>query len=177
MKKILFKILKYGFISVVILILLAFAAIKYILWSMSPTIYKKPKYYKAVKEQIVEQNKIKHFPEEIPADATEVQFLGYTQMPYDGEMLLLNFKTNKTYIDNELKKNEFWNKNDKLGQKQDIYFVPKVTKDFKEQDYTYYVIKDDDNKNYYKKYFPYFSGIGISKDANKILYYYIFPAD
>ena len=177
MKKILLKILKYVFISIVILILLAFAAIKYILWSMSPTIYKKPKYYKTVKEQIVEKDKIKHFPEEIPVDATEVKFLGYTQMPYDGEMLLLNFKTNKTYIDNELKKNEFWNKNDKLGQKQDIYFVPKVTKDFNEQDYTYYAIQGSYTDEQMKEYFPGRIGIGIDMKNNKILYFYRYPAD
>ncbi len=162
---------------ILLFILIIIGLIKFVLWSLKPTIYTNPKDYQYLKEKIVEQNKIKHFPDKIPENATDIHFKGYTDMPYNGELILLNFKIDKSYIENELKKNDFWNKSDKLGQKQNIYFVPKVTDDFNENDYTYYVIKDDDNKDYYKKFFPYFSGIGVNISDNKILYYYILPAD
>ena len=42
---------------------------------------------------------------------------------------------------------------------------------------TFYVLKTKDNEQLAKEYFPYFSGIGVDKNINSILYYYIQPAD
>jgi len=177
MKNTVFKILKYAFITFLTLILLFAGYVGLNLWSMKPKIYKNPKDYQMMKARMVEQDKIKHFPDEIPADATEIQFFAYTQMPYDGELLLLNFKTNKKFIENELKKNEFWNKNDKLGQKQSIYFTTNLLENFNEQDYTYYAIQGNYTNERLKELFPGRTWLGIDIKHNKIIYYHRYPAD
>ena len=40
---------------------------------------------------------------------------------------------------------------------------------------TFYVLNNDANREYYETNFPYFNGIGINKNYNEILYYYICP--
>ena len=58
-----------------------------------PKIYKNPKDYQVIKEKIVAQDKIKHFPKEIPANATEILMYGYQNTDFYGEEFLLSFKT------------------------------------------------------------------------------------
>ena len=76
-----------------------------------------------------------------------------------------------------IKKYDFWNKNDKIGTKQKIYHMYKITDDFNPEDYTYFLIKDLNMERYYKKYFHLLNGIGVDGKHNKILYYHIIPED
>lgn len=134
------------------------------------------KNYPIALSDIKNKEEILHFPAKIPEGAKNIKVYEYSDMPYNGEILLLNFEIDENYIDKELKRNKFINK-DKLGDAQKIYYVPKVSSDFKINEYTYFVLDTKDNRSFYPKYFPYFTGIGIKNNKSAILYYYIFPAD
>ena len=133
--------------------------------------------YDKAYNNIKRTEKITHFPKSIPTSAKNIEVYEYSKKPDNGEVLMLKFKIDKDYINQELKKHEFLNASTKLGTKQEIYNIPQMTKKFNPENYTYYVLKDDENKLFYKKYFPYFSGIGISKNKDEILYYYFNPGD
>ncbi len=160
-------------------ILLVFLALKifFVIFPPPPSKYTDPKDYFVIKEKIEKQDKIKHFPAQIPENATEVAMYGYTDMPYNGEMLLLEFKIDRPYIEKELSKYDFWNKEDEIGTKRKIYFMPNPREDFNADDYTYYVLKEPENERGYREFFPYYDGIGVDGERNKILYYHIYPAD
>ncbi len=165
------------FIFVVLFILLIAGFIAYLYITASPSEYTDPKDYQIIKEKMVQQDEIKHFPAQIPENATEVAMYGRTDMPYNGETFVLEFKTNRQYIEKELSKYDFWNKDDKIGTKRKIYFMPSPRKEFNADDYTYYVIKELNGERGYKEFFPYYNGIGVDGKQNKILYYHIYPAD
>lgn len=133
------------------------------------------KYNKAIKA-IERQEKIYHFPKKIPFNAEDIQFYCYTDS-FNGEVMLLKFKIDKKFILKELKTYKFINQDTKLGTKQKIYFMPSDKNRIISDNYTFYVIDDQENREYYKQYFPYFSGIGVSPDLKYILYYYINPKD
>ena len=166
-------------ISTVVFIFIAFLAVKTVIaiFTYPPTKYEDPKDYLIIKEKIEKQDEIKHFPVRIPENATEVAMYGYTDMPYNGEMLLLEYKIDRPYIEKELSKYDFWNKKDKIGTKRKVYFMPSLRADFNVDDYTYYVLKELENERGYREYFPYYNGIGVDGERNKILYYHIYPAD
>ena len=164
--------------SIFIVVLLVFCAIKLVLAIITTPQprYTEPKDYQIIKEKITRQDKITHFPKVIPPNVMNVELFGYSSMPFSGEAIMLSFNTDKEYIDNELKKYDFINKNDKLGQEQKLYHVYKMNENFNEKDYTYYVINDKENRQI-PKLFPYFSGIGVNKKKSKILYYYMMYGD
>lgn len=166
-------------VSTISLLLLAFLTVKMMMgiFTFTPTEYTNPEDYQIIKEKMQEQNKIKHFPSEIPEKAIEIYMYGKTDMPHNGETFLLEFKIDRLYIEKELKKYDFWNKKDKLGTKRKIYYMPKLRKDFNSDDYTYYVLKEPENERGYREFFPYFNGIGVDGENNKILYYHIYPSD
>ena len=163
--------------SLVAIILFIAGFIAYLYITAEPSEYTDPKNYQTIKEKIEKQDKIKHFPAQIPENATEVAMYGYTDMPYNGEMLLLEFKIDRPYIEKELSKYDFWNKKDKIGTKRKVYFMPSPREDFNANAYTYDVIKEPENERGYREYFPYYNGIGVDGEQNKILYYHIYPAD
>lgn len=168
------NILKYSFFLFTV-------AVVFVCVSFIYPIYKENKItinknYPIALSDIKNKEEILHFPAKIPEGAKNIKVYEYSDMPYNGEILLLNFEIDENYIDNELKKNKFINK-DKLGEVQKIYYVPKVSSDFKINEYTYFVLDTKDNRSFYPKYFPYFTGIGIKNNKSAILYYYIFPAD
>lgn len=135
-----------------------------------------PKKYNKAINHIERQEKISHFPKNIPSNAEDIQFYCYTDS-FNGEVLLLKFKTDKEFVLKELKTYKFINQDTKLGTKQKIYFMPSDKNRIISDNYTFYVIDDKENREYYKQYFPYFSGIGVSPDLKYVLYYYINPKD
>lgn len=166
------------FIKTILTILFIFALFiggiyLFILYRIHQNEYTNPKDYQKALEQITNKEDVKHFPPQIPSNASKVKFFGYSTS-YSGEMLMLEFKIDKPYIEKEFNSYEFINKNDKFGTTQKIYHMPK---EFNSKSYTYYVLKTPDNLSFYKEYFPYFSGIGIDIKHNKILYYYISPGE
>lgn len=135
-----------------------------------------PAKYEEVVKQLIRQEKITFLPKTIPDGASNVQLYSY----YDSverECLLLKFKINKEYIENELKTHEFLNSDTPIGAKQDIYFIPNDNGRISSEGFTFYVIKDNENESYYKQYFPYFTSIGVDKSLEYIIYYYMLPND
>lgn len=144
--------------------------------STSVEIVKEPTQYEQLLKEIIRQEKIYFFLKKIPSDATEVQLFAY----YDNverECIILKFKINKEYIENELKKHEFINSNDKLGAEQNIYRMFTDNGRISIKDFTFYVLKDKEKESYYPQYFSYFTSIGVDKNLEHIIYYYILPND
>ena len=163
-------------VSVGAFILLIAGFIGYLYITAEPSEYTDPKDYLIIKEKIEKQDKIKHFPKMIPTEAKEVELYGFSSMPYAGEALMLSFSADKKYIDNELKKNDFINKKDKIGKEQKLYNVYKMNDKFNEKDYTYFVLRNADNIQA-PNIFPYYNGIGVNKENSRILYYYMMYGD
>jgi len=157
-----------------IALILIFIFIFFIAYKNPNRIYNNNKDYQKIYKKIIRTHKIQHFPTNIPENSKNIKIQGYSQTQGNGEFLLLEFKTNTAYINNELQSHKFIN-NDKIGTKQKIYYFPH--KNFDLSNYTFYVIEDSENIKYSKKYFPYFSGIAINMKDEKILYYYISPSD
>lgn len=135
-----------------------------------------PAKYEEVVKQLIRQEKLTFLPKTIPEGATDVQLYSrYDKV--EREFLLLKFKVNKEYIENELKKHEFLNADTLIGAKQDIYFIPNDNGRISSDGFTFYVIKDKENEAYYQQYFPYFTAIGVDKNMEHIIYYYILPND
>lgn len=173
-----YKLLKIIGTTTLILIISLIIFLKLLINSLfAPLkIVKEPTQYEQLLKEIIRQEKIYFFPKKIPSDATEVQLFAY----YDNverECIILKFKINKEYIENELKKHEFINSNDKLGAEQNIYHMFTDSGRISIKDFTFYVLKDKENESYYPQYFPYFTSIGVDKNLEHIIYYYILPND
>ncbi len=172
------KLLKIAGI-VVLLGIISFATYFWLLiTSICPPVklVRTPAKYEQVVKQLMRQEKITFLPKTIPNGASDIQLYSY----YDNverECLLLKFKINKEYIENELKKHEFLNADTPIGTKQDIYFIPSDDGRISSDGFTFYVIKDKENESYYKQYFPFFTSIGVDKNLEHIIYYYILPND
>ncbi len=120
---------------------------------------------------------IKHFPKTISKNPDDAKFYCYTS-DYHGEWVLLLIKADKDYINQELKSYKFINSEDKIGDYQEIYYMPSEEVGIqKNTDLTYYVLDNADNRHYYPKSFPYYNGIGVDKIMEHIFYYYITPDD
>ena len=132
--------------------------------------------YKSVLSSIEKQSEIIHFPKTIPNDAKDVKFYYWTSS-MNGSLLLLQFKINKKYIQNELKRLSFINYYQPIGCRQNIYHFPHQKDFINPNNLTFYVLKNKDNEYIFKKYFPYFSGIGVDRTMEHIVYYYIEPDD
>ena len=83
------------------------------------------------------------------------------------------FKTNKNYIDQELKNHKFLNSNTPIGTTQETYYIYNDNNKININNTTWYVIDNKNNRQIYPKYFPYYSSSGISNNLDFIIYYYI----
>ena len=137
---------------------------------------KNPKNYAKAQSIIKQQGKISHFPKTIPADAKNVQMYCYTS-DYSGEVFILKFYINKKYIEQELQNNKFLNSNTPVGTHQDIYYIFTDNNRIKIDNTTWYVLDNEENKQIYPNYFPYYNSIGVSNNLDFIIYYYIAPGD
>ena len=135
---------------------------------------KNPSKYDKAYSIIKAKNKITHFPKVIPSNAKKVKMYCYTS-DFNGEIFLLEFKIDKNYIEQELLKHKFVNI-PKTGEMQAIYHFYEGN-GIKHDGYMFYVIDDEENREYSAKYFPYFSGIGVNKNMDYILYYFFYPSD
>lgn len=166
----------FALILVVVLSLLLFLYPLFQAFIAPIEVTRNPAKYEKIISKLMRQEKIKFLPKKIPAEASEVQFYSYSD-PIEGERVLLKFKINKDYIQKELNTHEFLNADTPIGAKQDIYFIPNEHAKISVEGFTWYVIKDKENEDYYKKYFPYFTSIGIDKNFEYIIYYYMLPND
>lgn len=164
-------ILVIGIIAVIAIILLYFHFTSYNLKTNNIK-----KYEKCIKSVKYPEH-IKHFPKTISKNLQDAKFYCYTS-DYHGEWVLLLLKSNKDYINQELKSYKFINSEDKIGDYQEIYYMPSEEVGIqKNTDLTYYVLDNADNRHYHPKFFPYYNGIGVDKTMEHIFYYYITPDD
>ena len=126
---------------------------------------------------IQNKEKITHFPKIIPTNAKAQLYCYPAEYNGQGELVILRLTTDKTYIEYELKSHTFLNSQTPIGTGQNIYNMPTETVGIPKEDLTFYVLKNKDNEYYYKTYFPYFTGIGVDKNLENIVYYYIEPSD
>ena len=176
MKKLkpLFKVLLIISGIILLLIVLLFAAFIIILYTISPKPIKDVDKYSECLYFVKNKDKIKHFPIKIDVDKKDADLYCRYAEGSNYELVLLALKTDKNYIKRELKSHSFLNSDTPLGTKQKIYHMPSEAVGITSEYLTYYVL-DDNNYNENEPYFPYFTGIGISKDMSYILYYYINP--
>ena len=132
--------------------------------------------YNKIMHNVKNPKKIAHFPKDIPNNAKDVKFY-YWASNTNGEVMLLQLKTDKKYITDELNRLEFFNCYDSVGCRQNIYHFPQTKGFLKSHNYTFFVLKNDENESVYKKYFPYFTGVGVDNNLEHIIYYYIEPDD
>ena len=183
-KKIILKILIVIAISLSILftifgiIIFIIVFVMYSL-SQSPTIYTNPNDYNKCLKSEYSQESIKHFPKTIPDNVQEViLYCVPANNKYDGSLILLKLKVDKEYIKNELNSYKFLNSKTPVGTPQKIYHMPSEnTVGIDRNKLTYYVLDNKDNEWASKLYFPYFTGIGVDKNYEYILYYYIMHDD
>lgn len=184
LKKLIFKMLIA--IAIILVILLSlFVTIAFIVifiissLSQETTVYKTPNQYNTCLKSEYYQENIKHFPKNIPDHAQEVSlYCAPAGYKYDSALILLKLKIDKEYIKNELNNHKFLNSKTPVGTVQKIYHMPsESTVGIDRNKLTYYVLDDKYNYNEDGQYFPYFTGIGIDKNYEYILYYYINPDD
>ncbi|MBP3820308.1 hypothetical protein J6G99_01530 [bacterium] len=128
-------------------------------------------------EAVLHKDKIHHFPKSIPTGAKSYLYCYPADYEGQGELVILRLTTDKSYIQKELNSHTFLNAKTPVGTVQNIYNMPTETVGISNEDLTFYVLKNADNEYYYKTYFPYFTGIGVDKNMENIVYYYIDPSD
>ena len=126
---------------------------------------------------VLNKDKIRHFPKSIPAGVKSYLYCYPADYEGQGELVILRLTTDKSYIQKELNSHTFLNAETKIGTSQEIYFMPTENVEISNKELTFYVLKDKDNEAFYKTYFPYFTGIGVDKNMENIVYYYIEPSD
>ena len=137
----------------------------------------KIKDYEKCLELVLNKDKIRHFPKAIPTGARSYLYCYPADYKGQGELVILRLTTDKSYIQKELNSHTFLNAETKIGTSQEIYFMPTENVEISNKELTFYVLKDKDNEAFYKTYFPYFTGIGVDKNMENIVYYYIEPSD
>lgn len=128
-------------------------------------------------EAVLNKDKIRHFPKSIPTGAKSYLYCYPADYEGQGELVILRLTTDKSYIEKELSVHSFLNAETKIGTSQKIYFMPTEYVGISNKELTFYVLKDKDNESFYKTYFPYFTGIGVDRNLENIVYYYIEPSD
>ena len=173
------KLLKIILIALLVFIIILGLFAVYVIYSFleKPTVYEKANDYAECLESEYYQNNIKHFPKAIPDNAQEVNLYCLpSHFEHDGALILLKMKVDKEYIKAELNNHKFLNSKTPVGTVQKIYHMPsETTVGIDRNELTYYVIDDKYNYNEGQEYFPYFTGIGVDKNYEYILYYYISP--
>ena len=142
-----------------------------------PLFYDDVQDYSTCLEEHYYKEGISHFPKTIPEYAKDVRLRCFPCTSAGGQgSILLKYKADKNYIESELKKHEYINPDDPIGAPQKIYSMPSKFIGIDPEDMTYYPIKNPSNESANERgYFPYYSGIGVSKNMDYILYYEIVP--
>ena len=178
MKSTIKRILKYFFITLLILLIISgvFILFAIYLFLNSHTVYKNIRNYNKCIESEYYQERIKHFPKTIPDNVYEAKlYCCPSRFEYDGASILLKLKVDKEYIKNEISTHKFSNAKTPVGTRQKIYHMPSEIVGIERDKLTYFVLNDESNYNEGEEYFPYFTGIGIDKNYEYIMYYYIRP--
>ena len=167
--------LSSGLVTVVLIS--TYAIFIFLILLIMPVFYNDVQDYQTCLDKHYYKEDISHFPKIIPEGAKDVRLRCFPCTSKGGQgSILLKYKADKNYIESELKKYEFINPDEPIGTPQKIYNMPSKFVGINPEDMTYYPIKTPSNESANERgYFPYYSGIGVSKNMDYILYYEIVP--
>lgn len=140
------------------------------IFTQSPSYFDTKDYKKALKS-ICSQDRIKHFPSQIPSNAKNVIFFKTSNDFFGSEEIYLYFETDNSFIDSEITKHKYIGTTKINSAKYPIYVPQDYRKD--EYNFTFYIINDQEHEMPNSKGFPYFYGIG--KGNRAIVYFYNCP--
>ena len=173
-----FKLILKMLLRIIIgIICFLFISLFIIMLIQSPKPISKITDYKKCLEAVINKDKIRHFPKSIPPEAKSYLYCYPADYEGQGELVILRLTTDKSYIQKELSVHSFLNAETKIGTSQEIYFMPTENVEISNKELTFFVLRDKDNESFYKAYFPYFTGIGVDRNLENIVYYYIEPSD
>lgn len=133
--------------------------------------------YNTALKSVWNQNRIKHFPKEIPANAKYIALYKDSNSWFGSENIALKFKINKQYIDKTIKKYKYTKIDEPYGNKLPYPYKPgrwvidQIENDI--SNYRYYIIGDNNNdksSNFVLEY-----GIAVNENTNEIIFYYANP--
>ena len=110
---------------------------------------------------------VSHFPQKIPAEASNIVLFADTYTISGSQVLYLKFDIDKKYIENELKKHSYLRTWEYDSSKKYYYNGINFS------DFTFYDIGDSTQEKQLATGLPYYYGIGVNKTQNQILYYYV----
>lgn len=163
----------------------------FINFSTQELIYNNPAEYEKAKISISHQERIKHFPSQIPQKAYNIELYKTENKWFGSEAISLQFSINKDYTENEINKHKYI----AVEKLDELSNIQKIIKEYKTEDnkpiihefdammtnngsikinnYTFYIINDKFSEN--NSGFFYHYGIGINDKGNRIIYYYTCP--
>ena len=159
------------------IIIFLFVLLVIIMLILNPKPISKTKDYEKCLEAVLNKDKIHHFPKSIPTGVKSYLYCYPADYKGQGELVILRLTSDKSYIQKELNSHTFLNSETPIGTAQNVYYMPTEKVGISKEDLTFYVLKNADNEYYYKTYFPYFTGIGVDKNMENIVYYFIEPSD
>ena len=161
--------------TLIIIIIQLFFGISTILvcYLMSDVKYEQPFQYSKAKDAIHFPEYITHFPHKIPRDAKETKLYMDRNNWFGSEDIILKFKINKKYIDNELRKYNFISIENYEDKKHQLSIINALDHNIGIKHYTFYIIGDKETENPNEHMFVYFYGIAVYDD--NIIYFYINP--
>lgn len=130
------------------------------------------KYYNSAICNCRDKEGCKHFPQKISDELPDIKFYYYSA-GLGGQTILLEFNTDKNFVDNEIKKPIY-----KKLSSEEINYIFVHARGNRRNIYTnfndFYGLKRDSKKQD-NNLFTGFGGIAVNKDKTKILYYHINP--
>lgn len=125
--------------------------------------------YKKALSGIAHEERIAHFPQQLPEDAKYIKLFKSNHNWFGSEEICLSFLTNKTYIDKELSKYKF----EIIDSPNNLTYEIRTTfeiffnHNFEVSGTKLYIIKFGKDG-----YHPFSYGIGVKEKSNEIIYYY-----
>lgn len=164
----------FSILAIIGLLILSFIAFFVICFNIAAKEYTDVKDYNKAKNSICEKDFIKHFPKEIPNNAKDIQLYKSANPFFGSEKILLVFKIDKKYINDEINKikpikniGPYSN----IKEYKDNYVKGIIfnSYSFDQTNFKFYIIGDNsiNKSNFHLEY-----GIAVNDKTNQILYYY-----
>ncbi|MBR6127968.1 hypothetical protein IKQ21_09820 [bacterium] len=145
-----------------------------LVWGTSGN-FENVKDYKKALRKIDWQEKIAHFPKEIPADAKNVQLYQDYGSWFGSEGITLKFAIDREYIQNELNKYKYVKIVDYNYDVSPSLYIYDDNGRIKTIGCKAYIINDREHEKLEGHYFPYAYGFCVNEKQNEIIYFYSDP--
>ena len=172
------KFISAFFISIIMLfvqIFIAFCLSLVITLFDGDKSYNKPSQYKTAIKHVHSKSRIQHFPKELPNDAINIQLNFDENNWFGSEEIIVKFKIDKNYINNELNNYKFISVEKPNEYVHDFNILSTYNNPISIENFTFYVINDKSHEHPDIHMFPYHYGIGVNENTSEIIYYYVCP--